>query len=1134
MAAKTTFDLEFPVPKWYRLNLILLSPDQATQLMKGTDTKSAVGENQNNLIEYQSFSLENIKSPALMLNYNGKIIKANQESGYWLRSNPKELVGLSISEISTDTTDLILEEIHSLPVGKSLIRQIGLAKVSFFPTSYAGSYAILALASIKDPDWIAASTSRVAEEKLNSKPALKETIPFRPHAPHSPTNIATQMLIGELAGLSLNDLPIGQFLDKACRKICQKLEVDLVYVEQIAQTLEEATGQGPVNHSGKVELWKHFQSILELTNQSVLHNRAHLLMTHKQIEELLGSAEKGKEQMPDFILTIPLFHQKEIIGVMGLLCFDNQETVAELEFAALNVADTLATIIGRYRKQSSEAMHHIRIAQLAEQQAQVCWSVAADGTVSYFNQPFIQAVIGKGASFGTKISYPRAKGIITQKGFSDWEEEYGKAFAGDKVVFDWQSMGSNGQLFCWEITLSPIQDPHSGVMEVLGFATDQTEKQRQLADLRSTRNQYLELIDAFEDVYFQADRSGVITSISSAIQKLTGMEPAEIVGTNLTEFLDRKGNFFRELVQLRDGNLVSGVELRLKTLAGKDIWFTCNLKPVHSDWNEWIGFEGIARDNSAYKKASEKEVISSALASDALKIKDRFLANVSHEIRTPLNGIIGMVELLRDTHLTTQQAEYLEVVNKSGESLVHVLNQLIDLSSSETGKIVLDKKALVLRDALYGIHRLYEEQAKLKNLQFSIELSTDLPQCILSDENRIYQLVNNLVSNAFKFTISGEIKIKARLEDRFGLQSVVLEVSDTGSGLSSVDQTAIAQLFGSHHPEYTFQSTKGGIGLITAKVVADALLGELGFVTVPGEGSSFWVKFPFQTVNQESVSLIPKSNKPHHFDLYIPEILLVDDNAVNLKVAYEILNKSGCKVDVATNGEEAVEKTKSGFYHVILMDIQMPVMDGVTATQIIKNLDLDYNPAIIAMTAYCLKEDKKRFVEVGMDDFIPKPISGDKILSKVKYWTEKSLANFKYVNPFEATLKRTNLVSRTSKLATVFDFEVLKQLLKHVGEDILMSSLEEFGAETSRLVREMEDAKSVSDFALIKSHAHTIKGNAATFGVNRMSNIARQMENDLKTDNIAALTENLVQLGEATAQFQDMYNLLHKDHEWKN
>lgn len=1101
--------------------------------MKGTIVKSTGVEEQNKLIEYQSFSLENIKSPALMLHYNGKILKANQEANYWLGLSPKELAGMSISDISIDANELILEEIHSLPAGKSITRQIGLAKVTFFPTSYAGSYAILALASIKDPDWIAASTLRIEEENRLSKLSPKGKNVSRPNIHPSP-DPTTQLLLGELAILAVKDLPISGFLDKASKLIGRKLGFDLVYIEQIAHSLDEVGPHVPVNHGGNTELWNRFQLILELTNQSVLHNKSHMLMTHSSVEDLIGSQLNDKEQIPDFILTIPLFHQKEIIGVLGLLSFEKKEKVPELELAALTIADTLATLISRYRKQSEEALHQIRIGQLAEQQNQACWSVSQDGTVTYFNQPFIQAVIGKGASFGTKISYPRAKGIITQKGFSDWEEEYKKAFAGEKVVFEWQSAGPQGQLFLWEITLSPIQDPQTKKMEVLGFAVDHTEKQRQLADLRSYRNQYLELIDAFDDVYFQADRSGTITSISSAIKKITGIGPEEIVGTNLTEYLASKGNFFRELVRLRDGNLVSGVELNIRTRGGKEIWFTCNLKPVHSDWHEWIGFEGIARDNSAYKKASENEALSTAVASEALKVKDRFLANVSHEIRTPLNGIIGMVELLRDTHLTTQQAEYLEIVNKSGESLVHVLNQLIDLSSAETGKIVLDKKAVVISEILQGMYRLYDDQAKLKSIRFSIELAPDLPRCILSDENRIYQLVNNLVSNAFKFTISGEIKVKARLDNGLEAPSVVLEVSDTGSGLSSRDQLAVRQLFETQHAEYTFQSTKGGIGLLTSKVIAEALRGELGFVTVPGQGSAFWVKFPFQVLDQELISHTPKSAKPHHFDLYTPEILLVDDNAVNLKVAYEILNKSGCKVDVATNGEEAVEKTKTGFYHVILMDIQMPVMDGVTATQIIKNLDLDYNPAIVAMTAYCLKEDKKRFVEVGMDDFIPKPISGDRILSKVKYWTEKSLANFRYTNPVESVVKQPALVSRKSKLATVFDFEVLRQLVKHVGEDILMSSLEEFGTESSRLLEEMETANSQMDVALLKSHAHTIKGNAATFGVSRMSNIARQIENDLKTDNIAGLTENLVQLREAASQFLDTYNLLNKDHEWKN
>jgi CheY-like chemotaxis protein len=213
----------------------------------------------------------------------------------------------------------------------------------------------------------------------------------------------------------------------------------------------------------------------------------------------------------------------------------------------------------------------------------------------------------------------------------------------------------------------------------------------------------------------------------------------------------------------------------------------------------------------------------------------------------------------------------------------------------------------------------------------------------------------------------------------------------------------------------------------------------------------------------------------------------------------------------------------------------MPVMDGVTATHIIKSLELKWNPNIIAMTAYCLKEDKMRFVEAGMDDFIAKPISADKILSKVKYWTEKSFGASKPKPDIDA--ENTPVVKHLTirgELESVFDFDVLKGLHKHLGDDILLDSIHEFAIETARMLTEMDAALLMENFDVLRNHSHTLKGNAGTFGVNHLSAIAKEMEFDLKNNKIAALSENLEKLREAANQFLKSYNLLNKSHEWKN
>jgi len=544
-----------------------------------------------------------------------------------------------------------------------------------------------------------------------------------------------------------------------------------------------------------------------------------------------------------------------------------------------------------------------------------------------------------------------------------------------------------------------------------------------------------------------------------------------------------------------------------------------------------MGFEGIARENSAVRKAQWNESKSRLAAADALKVKERFLSNISHEIRTPLNGILGMAQLLEETKMNREQKDFLQVIFKSGDSLLQILNQLIDLSSAETGRIALKPSNVQLAGVLNGVTRLYADQARLKNIGFYSEIDPALLSIVV-DESRLYQLVNNLTSNAFKFTVHGHISIKAKLETISDQSFVCIEVSDTGCGISTSEQVFIQQLLNSENPEYAFQATRGGLGLLTSKLIVDAMHGEMGFVSAPGTGSTFWIRFPFLAADSTLEAPGALKEKPIRFEESIPEILLVDDNAVNLKVAYEILTKAGCQVDIATNGEEAVEKAKSGFYHVILMDIQMPVMDGVTATQIIKNLDLNYIPSIVAMTAYCLKEDKKRFVEAGMDDFIAKPISGDKILSKVKYWTEKSY--FDVRANFEPKEAKPALITQKSELQRVFDFDVLKSLVKHLGEDILFDSIEEFAKETDTMVIEMNAAIVVNDWNILKSHAHTLKGNSGTFGVYYLSELARDLEIEIKTNKIAAVEEKMIMITEAAKHFFNTYNLLNKNHEWKN
>jgi len=1086
----------------------------------------------------QNFSLEKIKSPAFLLDLKGLVFKSNKEAQNWLHKPLKDVKGKAIFEIFPELNEHILQEINRLYPGKSLIRDLKEVRLSFFPTQFNSSAAILLLASVKDPKWIGEFTEKLNSEKRKeglqkiSKTKLKS---LATDWKMETKELNAQLLLGELAQLSIQEPNAIEFLDLAVGLISKRLDLELVYVEQVAPSLGAIDDIGEPSWAGSKKHIENYRTISDWVNPIVLDSKTQLYLHDNEILEHINIMPGEKEdKKPTSLLSLPLNFQGDAIGILGLISFSEKGKQADFEYYGLLIADLLAGILNKYRVQKQETIQNARLQKIAEHRGAACWSVSSNGTVTFFNQSFIDSVVKKGGGFGTKLTYPNHKEGKTKIGFSDWEEEYNKAFEGRKVEFECQTLDSKGNIFWWEIRLVSISADGLGNEEVLGIARDVTQNRNQQTEIKQKQSLYLELIDAFDDVYFQADKYGVIQTVTSGIEKISGLKPEQIVGTNIKSYLPVPEQFHKELVSLRDGNLVTGLELCLEAEDGKEFWLIANLKPIHSSWNEWTGFEGIARDNSSVRLAQRSESQYKLEATDALKVKERFLANISHEIRTPLNGIMGMAQLLHDTQLKDSQKEYVEIIQRSGDSLVHILNHLIDLSEAETGEIVLRPSEVHLPDLVKGISRLYMDQARLKNIEFTYEIDSDLLSVVI-DETRMFQLLNNLISNSFKFTVEGHIKARITKDLSVAGKELLIEVSDTGCGLSPSEQVVIKQMLASANPEYAFQATRGGIGLLTTKLISDAMQGQFGFVSSEGVGSTFWIKMPVQQIDilQEKYPAIPLNAR--FFEGYVPEVLLVDDNAINLKVAYEILVKSGCQVDVATNGEEAVDKVKRGYYHVILMDIQMPVMDGVTATHIIKGLDLNWNPNIIAMTAYCLKEDKIRFVEAGMDDFIAKPISADKILSKVKYWTEKSFGASKPKSEFEVeNVPAVKHLTIKGELESVFDFDVLKGLHKHLGDDILLDSIHEFALETTRMLTEMDAALLMEDLDVLKSNAHTLKGNAGTFGVNHLSAIAKKIEFDLKNNKIAALSENLEKLREVANQFLKSYNLLNKSHEWKN